>query len=36
MTPCLMGGTTSMAGEGVRFFDVLSTDDAFGGVVYFS
>ena len=32
MTPCLMGGTAGVTGEGVRFPDVLSTDDAFGDV----
>ncbi len=32
MTPCPMDGTTGVAGEGVRFSDVLSTYDAFGGV----
>ena len=28
MTPWLMGGTAGVVGEGVRFPDVLSTDDA--------
>ena len=32
MTHCFMGGTTGVAGEGVRFPDVLFTDDAFGDV----
>lgn len=32
MVPCLVGGTSSVAGEGVRLPEVLSTDNAFGSV----